>query len=110
MSREQWGHGYHTGVEAAKHQAPNYCVTFTESNNVESVFIVQEVHGNTYVLEAIPYLWFICHGFAEPEKEPIVSANIYEKTGNELGNHKFYWTWHSVIKELKKDKLFSRKE
>ena len=83
-----------------KSNRPKYCITYEENGDIEYVYIVQEVHGSVYVLEAIPYLWFMI-GAAEPSKYPIDIDNIFEKTLKELNNPKFFYEWASVLKEMK---------
>lgn len=114
MSREQWGHGFHRGVdkgiELAQSENPKYCVTFVENKHIECIYIVQEIHGDIYILEAIPYMWFICNGFAEPSKYPIEPENVYETRLDELNNPKLFYKWESVVKAFIADEKLYRKQ
>lgn len=115
MSREQWGHGFHRGVEKgveiAQAENPKYCVTFADDTHIECIYIVQEIHGDIYVLEAINYMWFVCNGLAEPSKEPVEYENVYEVRLNELDNPKLFYKWESVQKAFMEDeKLWKKQE
>lgn len=112
MSREQWGHGFYTGLKAQTKGLPKYCVTFdkADNNHIEYIFIVQGFRGETYILEAINYMWFVVNGFAEPSKSPIDPDNVYEKKASELNNPKWFYSWESVIKAFKEDERLYRKE
>ncbi len=111
MSREQWGHGYYSGLNAQKKNLPKYCITYADDGHIEYIFIVQELCGDTYILEAIDLMWFICHGFAEPSKYPIDHDKIYEKKASELNRPKWVYSWSSVVQEFKSDeKLYEKEE
>ena len=72
--------------------------------------MVHDLRGETYILEAINYMWFVCHGFAEPSKYPIEPENIYEKKETDLNFPKWFYSWESVVKEFKADEKLYRKE
>lgn len=110
MSREQWGHGYYSGIKAQSRGTPKYCVTFDNNSHIEYIFIVQDLRNDIYILEAIDYMWFVCHGFAEPSKFPIDLDKVYEKKASELSNPKWFHSWGSVVQAFKEDEKLYRKE
>lgn len=103
MSREQWGHGFYSGLAAAKHRSPKYCITYDSNKHIEYIFALREKHGETYVMEAVPYFWFVYYGTAEPQSSPVDYECIYEKTGDELAGASWVWSWASVLKALAED-------
>lgn len=110
MSRQQWGHGFYRGLEAAKQEHVQYCVTYDDHGHIEQIFIVQDIHDDIYVLEAISYMWFVANGLVRPSNEPIEYENIYELKANELKNPKWFYRWESVAKAFMEDEKKWKKE
>ena len=108
MSREQWGHGFHTGVKAAeymvKSQIPKYIVEYRDGY-CNAVSIVHEKHGDVFVLEDISFIDMLRFRFGEEPstaKEDIIPDNIRELNISELENPKFFFSWNTVTDEFNK--------
>ena len=85
--------------EALKHE-PKYCITFSEDGHLEYIFIIQEIHNDVYVLEAVDWMWFEIYGKAEPPKHPINFEKIYEIKLSDLSNPQLCYSWGTVIQAV----------
>lgn len=102
MSREQWGHGFYKGIEAAAKlpNSPKYLVQTDSKGYPVHFFIIREKHDDIYTLELYDepitniQLAGLILDFDEDEIEPF---EYYELNINDIGKHKLFYSKHAAL-------------
>lgn len=110
MSREQWGHGFYTGVEKGlklqKDKEPRFIIEYTDNGRLNCVSIIHEKHGDVYTIEDLGYFSMLQFsnfgGCPSLEKEDIIPEYVRERKLSELENPKLFYSWATVMGEFRK--------
>ena len=103
MSREQWGHGYRSGLKDALEQSdePKWLVKYNADGMIDCICYIHKYFKDHYLVEVLPYLdlLFILWFGLEVKMEMNPSKDVYEIGIDECENSKRFYSFEAVVGE-----------
>lgn len=106
MSREQWGHGYHAGLEAASDVPERFLTVYDERGVLACVYVILWKRGDEVLLEALDFLTMVMFSnnpTAVPSFEPsdIVPENTVRRFLDEFPSYHLHRSFQSAVGEFR---------
>lgn len=103
MSKEQWGHGYYTGLQASSDSPEKYLTTYNEDGYLSSAYRIVWRRGTLAVLEWIDWLDMeVCIATnTEPsdDLDAVIAENCVQANLTDMREYKLHLVFSTVVRD-----------